>query len=252
MEKKIKVMAIGAHADEAHGGCGATLKFLSDLGCECVMLHVANHNHFRTPEELKEFDKNMDNAAQMLGCRHIVIGDRGNRLYEGGREDRELLIEQLRLFQPEIVFLQWPKDSHPEHRRVAQCAYDAILNTFWNQNLSTVREIYAWEAGPNQSMYYFYPDFYISYDEIADTVLKAMEACFPGDWYKLANVKEISSRFRGLCGGNGKYAEAFKIVKFPHGSGMEKSDFLLRRLLVDHFTWAGGPPWPWGNQYFQN
>lgn len=251
MEKKIRVMAIGAHADECHAGCGAVLKLLADKGCECAMLHVAYRNRKNTPEERAAYDAIFDNAASMLGCRHITVG-RGNPLYDGDNADRETLMAQLEAFQPDIVFLQWPQDSHPEHRHVAQCSYDAILRSQWNGKLNSVREIYAYEAGANQSMMYFYPDIYICFDSIAGTFFGAMEACFPGNAAKLAEPVEINSRYRGLCSGAGKYAQPLKVVKFPGSMGIDDSDLLLRRLLAAEFKWAGGSAWPWGNQYYQN
>ena len=253
MEKKIKVLAIGAHADESQGCCGGTLRLLYEAGCECTALHVANHNHFRTEEELKVFDHDISRSCEMLGLREIVIGDRGEHLYEGDRHDRELIMEQLEAIQPDIVFLMWPQDSHPEHRRVAQTSYDAILNSFWNGKLNSVREIYAMEADANQTMMYFQPDFYIVIESVAEVLQKALTICIKGKGELIARRKADKSRYRGWCANMGStMTEAFKVVKFPSGIGMDESDLLLRRILAKQFLWAGASPWPYGNQYYQN
>jgi len=252
MQKKIKVMAIGAHSDECHFGCGGALRLLVEVECECMMLHVACHNHVRTPEELEVFDADIDHSAELLGCRHLIIGSRESSLYEGDRHDRSLIMEQLEVFQPDLVFLMWPQDSHPEHRRVAQTTYDAILNSLWNNKLPSIREIYAYEAGPSQSMLYFQPDLYIDISSVFEKLENALTVCIAGEkGAELAQSKADCVRFRGGCAGL-QYAEGFKVVKFPEGTGLDASDLLLRRLLANQFRWAGASPWPYGNTYFQN
>lgn len=248
IENKIKVMAIGAHLDECHAGCGATLYMLSRKGCECMMLHVACHNHRHTPENLAAFEARADKAAQMLGCSHKIIGDRGNQLYEGSRADRELIMAELEAFQPNIVFLQWPQDSHPEHRSVALTSYEAILNSFWNQKLNSVREIYAYEAGPSQTMLYFMPDFYINITSVFDLAKEAYDTMFPEQKpSSLSVIREESAIFRARCASFSGKAEAFKVVKFPHGVGDSGNDLMLRRLLTDFFIWGGASPWPYAS-----
>jgi LmbE family N-acetylglucosaminyl deacetylase len=116
----------------------------------------------------------------MLGFREIVIGSRESALYEGDGKDRQLIMEQLEAIQPDIVFIMWPQDSHPEHRRVAQNAYDAILNSFWDQKLSSVREIYAFETDCNQSMQYFLPDLYIRIQDVEEDLKAALKICIAG------------------------------------------------------------------------
>ena len=253
MKKKIKVLAIDAHADECQYGCGGTMRLLYEAGCECYALHVANRNHTRTPKQLKVFDRDISHSCKMLGLHEIVIGDRGNQLYDGDRHDRELIMEQLEKIQPDIVFLQWPQDSHPEHRRVAQTGYDAILNSFWNGKLNCIREIYAMEAGICQSGMYFLPDFFIVIDSVWEILEQALTVCIAGKGEKVAREKTIQSRYRGWCASiDNVITEAFKVVKFPGGMGMEESDLLLRRLLAKQFRWGGADPWPFGNRYYQN
>lgn len=180
MLNNVKILAIGAHADECHISCGGTLRLLQEAGCKCTILHVACHNHIRTVEELKIFDEDIRRCTDILGFRQIIIGDRNNLLYEGDRNDRNLIMEQLEALQPDIFFLMWPKDSHPEHRRVAQTSYDAILNSFWNGKLSNIRESYAYEGASNQSMLYFQPDLYINIEPVAEVLKQAINICIAG------------------------------------------------------------------------
>ena len=253
MEKQVKVLAIGAHADECQMSMGGTLRLLQLAGCDCTVLHVANRNHFRNEEQLKIFDQDITKSCEMLGFREIVIGSRESALYEGDGKDRQLIMEQLEAIQPDIVFIMWPQDSHPEHRRVSQNAYDAILNSFWDQKLSSVREIYAFETDCNQSMQYFLPDLYIRIQDVEEDLKAALKICIAGKGEILWQKKHDQAHYRGWSSDFGNtMAEGFKVIKFPGGTGMEGSDLLLRRLLVNHFKWAGSSAWPYGNKYFQH
>ena len=253
MEKKIKILAIGAHADEAQASMGGTLYLLNQAGCDCTILHVANRNHFRTPEQLEIFDRDITESCKKLGAKEIVVGSRDSALYDGDGHDRKLIMEQLEAIQPDIVFIMWPQDSHPEHRRVAQTSYDAILNSFWDQKLNSVKEIYAYEADPNQTMQYFLPDFYIKVESTKDVLQDCLENCIAGKGKVLWQRKADKAYYRGWCADFGHVlTEPFKVIKYPAGTGMEGSDLLLRRILADYFKWAGSSAWPYGNMYFQH
>ena len=253
MEKTIKVLAIGAHADECQCCMGGVLRLLQVSGCDCTILHVANRNHFRTPEQLEVFDQDISRSCEILGVKEIVIGSRESSLYDGDGNDRKLIMQQLEAIQPDIVFIMWPQDSHPEHRRVARTSYDAILNSFWDQKLNCIREIYAYESCPNQTMQYFIPDFYIKIEPVKDILKDCIENCIAGKGQVLWQRKVDKGYFRGWCSDFGHVlTEAFKVIKFPGKTGMDGSDLLLRRLLADHFKWAGSSAWPYGNIYFQH
>ena len=107
-------------------------------------------------------------------------------------------------------------------------------------------EIYAFEAGPDQTVQYMSPDFVIDISE----VMPALEVCYHhfgeslGD--QLMQEKRTGAAFRGLkCGF--AYGEAYKIVKFPkHGD-----DLLLRQMLGERFCWFGNEYYPaYGEMYF--
>ena len=212
-----------------------------------VLLWVGYH----APEIV--FDRDISRSCEILGAKEIVIGSRESSLYDGDGNDRKLIMEQLEAIQPEIVFIMWPQDSHPEHRRVARTSYDAILNSFWDQKLNSIREIYAYEADPNQAMQYFIPDFYIKIDSVKDILKDCIENCIAGKGPVLWQRKADKGYFRGWCSDFGHVlTEAFKVIKFPGKTGLDGSDLLLRRLLADHFKWAGSSAWPYGNIYFQH
>ena len=141
-------------------------------------------------------------------------------------------MEQLEAIQPDIVFIMWPRDSHPEHRRVARTSYDAILNSFWNQKLNSIREIYSYETDANQTMMYFTPDFYIRIEPVKEILKVCIENCIAGKGQMMWQRKMDEDYFRGRCADFGHaLTEAFKVIKFPCETGMDGSDLLLRRLL---------------------
>ena len=147
-------------------------------------------------------------------------------------------------YQPDILFIQWPKDNHPEHVQVAKASYHALSNS-----LSIgIHEVYAFEAGEKQTMDYFVPDFSIDITDAFDTVAQSLK-CYAtdhadGEW--LTHEKRVCAAFRGLQNGQ-NLAEAFRIVKYPDGH----DDFYLREMMGDAFRWWGCRQYPaFGREYF--
>lgn len=232
---------IGAHNDECEYGLGGVTWLLKNKGCSIKYINTSGlwHKKGYTPEERDEWIRQEQEAAHILGAEKIVMGDRDLNLCEDGNEVvleiERMLIEEM----PDIVFIHYPKDNHLEHRMAAKNAYAAVCLSAVHG--TRINEIYAFEAGPNQTSDYFRPDFYIN---VADSMDKVKESLMqfdqptakgPGLWLE----KEKQAAYRGYMA-HVPYAECFKVVKYPTGS----NDFLLRTLLTDKFRWAGNYMYP--------
>ena len=250
-----KALFIGAHNDDCECAAGATAALLADKGYETVFLNPAVRH--RTPlsgQTFWEALRQQDEAARLLGARKIVMGPHGEPPYQYDdviyTNDRENMLAIRRVLQeekPDLIFIHWPKDNHVDHAAVSRCSMDAICLApcgGWSP-----REVYAFEAGPYQTMVYFQPDLYITADSVMDRVKESLLAFDQpgagGKW--LWKEKEVSAAFRGHVAGV-RYAEAFKILKFPVGD--QGSELWLRKDLEEYFSWAGFNAYPWGRKYF--
>lgn len=250
-----KALFIGAHNDDCEYGTGATARLLYEKGYEIVFLNPAvRHRNPLTGEALRDALWQEQESARILGARKILLGPHGEEpyqyddvIYTYDKANTLAIRRVLREERPDLVFIHWPKDNHVDHAAVSRCSMDAVCLApcdGW-----APREVYAFEAGPYQTMVYFQPDLYITADSVMEKVKESLlvfdQPSAGGKW--LWKEKDVCAAFRGHVAGVA-YAEAFKILKFPFGE--QGSDLWLRRDLEEQFAWAGFHGYPWGRQYF--
>ena len=243
-----RIMYIGAHNDECEYGTGGVAWHLNQLGCRQLFVNPACLWHDRTlSEDTKDFWLRQElAAAAQLGAEKRIPGPRDVQIFRADEQTVEMLESIILEFAPDIVFIHWPRDNHVEHRKVAKAAFDALCIA--HVHGAKFREVYAFEAGPNQTGDYFKPDFSVDITAAMPDLRKSL-GCFQqnhADGDSLYREKECQARYRGHTAGF-DYAECYKIVKFPNGG----DDFLLRQLLGDRFRWYGNGMYPaFGEAYF--
>lgn len=248
MTDKPKVLFIGAHNDDCEYGAGGVAAMLSALGCETVFLNIACTRHAVFDEQtLARMNKQETDAAAVLGATKIIIGERGRQTYAYTQDNCDAVEEQLHILKPDIVFTHWHQDYHVEHVAAAKCVMDALCVA--DVHGDRPREVYAFEAGPNQTSVFFNPDFYVDIGEVVPLVMQSLRVFnqHHANGEGLATEKEVAARFRGHLA-HTQYAEAFKIMKYPYG--YEDNDLLLMTLLKGRYCWSGGGMYPYGRRYF--
>ncbi len=247
MEQPIRVVMIGAHNDECEYGLGGVTRLLTDRGCRVKYINTSGlwHKAAGPAQEKTTWQQQENAAAQILGADKVVLGDRDRSICEDGEavilQLERLLLEEM----PDIVFLHYPRDNHLEHRISAKSAYAAICLAAVHG--AHIREVYAFEAGPNQTSDYFHPDFAINVTDVMPQVRQSLmlfdqpTAKGSGLWRE----KEIQAQYRGHIV-SFPYAECFKIVKYPNGN----DDFLLRQLLREQFRWYGNGMYPANGEWY--
>ncbi len=246
-----RVMVIGAHNDECEYGVGGVTKLLTDRGCEVRFLNPCASFHISpgeiTPAEEARWKQQEQDAAAVLGASKVLFDNYMESVYTPGHDSILAIEREILSFQPQIVFIHWPEDNHIEHRMTAHDAFDALCLA--HVDGAHIKEIYAFEAGPNQTGVYFAPMFAVDITETMPT-LKESILKFDQPHAKGAGIfkeKEIAAAYRGHVAGCA-YAEVFRIVKFPNGG----DDFLLRQMLKDKFRWWGNGMYPAGGKpYFR-
>lgn len=248
MADQPKVLFIGAHNDDCEYCTGGVAALLNEQGCENVFLNVACTRHADFDEKkLEIMNKQETDAAKVLGASKIITGERSKETYCYTQENVDIIEEQLHAIKADIVFMHWQQDNHIEHISTAKCTLDALC-------LAEVhgyrpREVYAFEAGPNQTAPYFHPDFYVDIEDVMDRIKESLmvfnqhHAVGLGLWTE----KEVHARFRGHIA-HTIYAEAFKIMNYPQG--FDDNDLELMKLLKGKFCWAGTGMYPYGRRYF--
>lgn len=229
-----KVLSISIHADDSEYAMGGTTKLLSDKGCEVTYLNICPD--LSAPDR-KQFDAYSNTGAALVGAKKIILDyHESTDLYRTNEKTVHEVAKVMQDIKPDILFMMYPSDNHIEHVECAKTTREAL---FLARNVCP-NEIYSMECGPFQSMCYMQPDFYICIDSVISDVEKSNLHFAPYLWTE----KEKSASFRGYeavtchysagLPQTAKYAEGFKIEKYPFGS----NDFLLRSILKDEFCWC--------------
>jgi len=108
------VMVISAHPDDAELGMGGMIHALSSAGREVVLVDVTDGEP--TPHGSREIRaRESAEAAAILGVARRVTLDLPNREVLDTIENRKKVAAVIREYAPEVLFLPYWEDSHPDH-----------------------------------------------------------------------------------------------------------------------------------------
>ena len=128
MEKKLKVMIIGAHPDDCDIHCGGLALKYVDAGHKVKFVSVTDGSgghHVLSPKPIAERRKaETQEVAKLTGIAYDVwdIPD-GETVAD--LEARKRMVREIRKFHPDIVVCNRPNDYHVDHRNVSLMVQDA-------------------------------------------------------------------------------------------------------------------------------
>lgn len=113
-DTKNTILAVGPHPDDVEGGMGGSiLKFLK-LGHKVHVVDLTNGEP--TPHGSLEIrQKECEKASKLLGLTSRTTLDLPNRYLFDGIEARKKTAEVIRNVRPDILFLPYWEDAHPDH-----------------------------------------------------------------------------------------------------------------------------------------
>ena len=120
-ERKMRVLSIGAHPDDADTSAGGLLNKLKRKGWEIRMLSVTDGSagtyHKEQGGQELALMRRAEAAASgaLLGCRYDVLDHPDGRL-EVTLAIREELIRYIRRFAPDLIITNRLNDYHADHR----------------------------------------------------------------------------------------------------------------------------------------
>ena len=193
--ERLKVLAIGSHADDIEIGCGGTLLRLArevpGLELHWVVLSAAGER----AEEARA-------SAEVFGAEVEVQGFR-DAFFRYGGEVKEFFEELKGRFEPDLVLTHHDDDRHQDHRLVAELTW----NTF-RDHLILEYEIPKYDGdlgAPNV--------FFPLEDEVARRKVEVLLEAFPSQGRKPWFSEDLFMglmRLRGMeCNAHSGLAEAF-------------------------------------------
>jgi len=206
VEKKLKMIVIGAHPDDPETIGGGTMALYSQLGHNVVSVYLTrgeagiegmSHHEaakIRTAEALE--------ACEILKVKSEFIGQIDGNC-EVTQERYSPLLNLLNDECPDIIITHWPIDSHRDHRICSMLVYDAWLNQ------GRQSALYYGEAMSGIQTQNFSPTDYV---DITSVIELKHQACFAHVSQELAKSYADHhgkmEQFRGMEFGC-DYAEAF-------------------------------------------
>lgn len=167
-------LVIGPHPDDQELGMGGTIAKLVKQGHHVHLIDMTNGEP--TPRGSPEQRaREASQAAQILGVQRTLLG-LTNRQVTHTLQARHQLAAQIRIHRPNVLFVPYMPDAHPDHVAVTRIAEDARFDA-----KLTKTDIPGQPWHPKRIIYYFcthlklniHPTFCI---DVSDTVDQKMQA----------------------------------------------------------------------------
>jgi LmbE family N-acetylglucosaminyl deacetylase len=210
-DKRIRVLALGAHPDDIEAGCGGTLlKYARNGHRVFQMVMTAGEQGGRGAVRRRE---------QQQAAKHLHV----ERTYWGGYRDTEVpggqglirKIEQVvKAVDPHFIFVHYHDDTHQDHRHLAVGTITATRYT---------RNVLFYEGPTTQN---FSPTVFVDIDAVLEEKIAALKAHRSQvmktniEGLTIVDIIRSSAHFRGIQG-RVKNAEAFAplrlFINIRHG-----------------------------------
>ncbi|NQT21132.1 MAG: bacillithiol biosynthesis deacetylase BshB1 [Planctomycetes bacterium] len=115
------ILAVGPHPDDVEGGIGGTIIKLSRMGYAVHIVDLTNGEptpHGSPAIRKKEWEK----SSEILGIESRTVLDLPNRYLMDSVEARIKLAEVIRLKRPDVMFVPYWEDAHPDHIQATKIA----------------------------------------------------------------------------------------------------------------------------------
>jgi LmbE family N-acetylglucosaminyl deacetylase len=114
----MNVLAIGAHPDDIEYGCGGTLLKMKKKKDTNIHFFVATEGKFGGEPSVRIDEQKK--AGEMLGVKKIFWGNFVDTKLTVCRELIVSIEDAIKETSPDIIFVNYPDDTHQDHRNLAE------------------------------------------------------------------------------------------------------------------------------------
>lgn len=172
-DSKLKIVCVGGHPDDPESGCGGTLAKFSEAGHEVKVLYLTRGEggiEGKTASEAASIrTKEAEEACKILRVSHSYLGQIDGETMVTN-EWIGKMTEFLENEKPDLVFTQWPIDSHRDHQAASVLTMQAALR------VKKPFQIYFYEVCAGQQTMTFHPTDYVDISKEQETKRKALFA----------------------------------------------------------------------------
>lgn len=208
-----KLLAIGAHLDDAEIACGGTIARAAANGhrVKLLVLSDSSYTHYdgKVLRTVEEAQKEGREAARIVGVSEIEVLDYPTKDIPYGSSVVEAVEERIDAFDPDVIFTHWPFDTHQAH---SNTGLSSISAGRYRKSIL----MYEPMMPAGRSYMAFRPQMYVDISDHIEQKLEGVRAhASQLRKYGDAWVDAVASRcrLRGFEMGV-RYAEAFEAVRF--------------------------------------
>lgn len=220
MDKKIRIMAVGAHAGDMELTCGGVLTKYAREGNTVKLVHMTpgekGHQTLGDAEYRKQKIYEANKCAEMMGAEALVLDYKDGELQDTD-EVKFRVCDLIRDFKPDILITHWKNSMHKDHAATYRIVNDAFfyasIKSFKRENPDhNVQGLYFAENW--EDPYDFIPYVYMGIDDESYNTwieaIKVYEFAAKSPYFKYVDYYSALSVVRGAqC--RKPHAEAFGV-----------------------------------------
>ncbi|HHU62973.1 MAG TPA: bacillithiol biosynthesis deacetylase BshB1 [Clostridiales bacterium] len=183
MKTSVDILCFGAHPDDIEIGMAATVAKHISLGFSAVFVDVTRGER-STNGTVEQRAKEAKRSADILKLRsRINLGIEDGNI-DCNLENRQRIVELIRVYKPAYVFAPLAKDRHPDHVRcselISHAVFDSTLAKFpCEQKPHRVRRVFYYYINAFDET----PDLVVDVSRYYDMKLRAL-SCFKSQFVK--------------------------------------------------------------------
>jgi LmbE family N-acetylglucosaminyl deacetylase len=170
-QKTLQVVCVGGHPDDPESGCGGTLGLYAKGGHAVTIVYltrgeggIAGKTH---TEAAAIRTKEAEAACGIIGAKPVFFGQVDGKAQFDGAEIARMQ-RLLTTLKPDVLFIHWPVDSHPDHQVASMLSYQSWVR------MGKGFPVYCFEVNSGDQTAQFTPTDYIDITAVADLKKKAL------------------------------------------------------------------------------
>lgn len=170
-QQKKKIVCIGGHPDDPESGCGGTLAKFAQAGHEVTIIYLTTGEagiEGKTHDEAAAIRKQEAiNACKILNAKPVFAGQvDGSTIVNNEWVNK--MQSLINAENPDIVFTQWPLDSHKDHQVASLLTIQSRIRT------PAKWPLYFYEVCAGEQTISFHPIDYIDITSTQEQKRKAL------------------------------------------------------------------------------
>lgn len=157
----MNILAVGAHPDDIEIGCAGTLMKYAKKGTDIYLL-IASDGSMGGSARVRK--REQERSARIVGAKKVFWGGYSDTRIPLDKGLIDMIEEVLKEIRPGFIFINYPEDTHQDHRYLAEATVSATRYT---------RNVLFYEVPTSVN---FSPNVFVDISSVMDKKLKTLRA----------------------------------------------------------------------------